>query len=195
MKSRICFALLAMIQGVACAEPPASAATCIECHGAAGIAVQPKTPHLNGQLAEYLVDTMAAFAAGSRPTAVAQHKTFAAADAPAMAAFYAGQKGVARPVQATDAALAAKGEKLYNDRCVNCHVDNGRDSDKEAPLLAAQEKESLLAQTLAFKAGRREFPMRMDNAYRDLSDEDLAAIVEFFVAQPEVAPGKKKRRR
>jgi cytochrome c553 len=80
---------------------------------------------------------------------------------------------------------------------MDCHIDNGRGSDKDAPLLAGQELTFLIQQTLAFKSGVRKFPFMMDDAYRGLTADELSATAHFFAAQDANAPppGKKKWRR
>ncbi len=169
---------------------------CVQCHGDKGVSSQPGTPHLNGQLPAYFSEALAAFAKGSRPTAVAQHKQLAAEHVAAAAKFYANEKATPRPKQNIDPAVLAKGEKIYANRCMECHPDNGRDSDKDAPYMAGQEVEFLVAQTLAFKTGARKFAFLMDDAYRGLTDDELAAVAHFFAAQDLLAaPAEKKRRR
>lgn len=169
---------------------------CVQCHGDKGVSSQPGTPHLNGQLPAYFSEAMAAFAKGTRPTAVAQHKDFSAEQVAAAAKFYANEKATPRPKQNVDPVLVAKGEKIHANRCMECHPDNGRDSDKDAPYMAGQELEFLVTQTLAFKTGVRKFAFLMDDAYRGLTDEELAAVAHFFAAQDLLAaPAEKKRRR
>lgn len=190
--------LLALLAGTARgAEPPAAIQPCLSCHGANGVASQAKTPHLNGQLAEFLSAAMQAYANGSRPTEISQHKSFPSGDRAAMAAYFSEQKEAIRPRQETDPLIVAKGLKIYNDRCAECHMDNGREADKDAPLMAAQNKEFLAAQTLLFKSGARKFPFMMDDSYRGLSEPELTAVAEYFAAQDQFAPpgGKKKRRK
>lgn len=190
--------LLALLAGAACGtEPPATIQSCLTCHGVNGVASQPKTPHLNGQLAAFLGAAMQAYASGSRPTDIVQHKSFPSGDTAAMAAYFSSQKDAIRPKQETDPLIVAKGQKIYNDRCAECHMDDGRDADKDAPLMAAQNKEFLAAQTLLFKSGARKFPFMMDDSYRGLSEPELTAVAEYFAAQEQFAPpgGKKKRRK
>ncbi len=172
---------------------------CVQCHGAKGVSSQPGTPHLNGQLPAYFAEAMAAFAKGTRSTAVAQHKQFQQLSAEQLAAaakFYADEKATPRPKQNADPALVAKGEKIYANRCMECHPDNGRDSDKDAPYMAGQELEFLVTQTQAFKTGARKFAFLMDDAYRGLTDDELVAVAHFFAAQDLLAvPAEKKKRR
>ena len=168
---------------------------CSECHGTDGLGFKAGIPHLNGQPAALLTNMITAFQQGKRPTKVKMHRDITAAEVAPLASHYSQQK-VQRPKSATKPELITLGETLYQNRCADCHMDNGRDSDKDAPLVAAQDMSYLIAQTLAFKAGERKFPYLMDDAYRGLSDEDLTATAHFFAAQDQVAPqtGRKRRR-
>ena len=178
-------------QGTAGSSPIAN---CIECHGSDGIGTEPDIPHLNGMPDHLLTTMMEAFRDGKRPPKVRLHREIPAGDVAPIAKHYALQKAV-RPKSPTKPELVARGESLYLKRCADCHLDNGRDSDKEAPLTAAQSLAYLVAQTLAYKNGERKFPYLMDGAYRDLSNEDLTAIAHFFAAQEQVAPQQGRRRR
>lgn len=167
---------------------------CIECHGTDGVGTEPDIPHLNGQPEALLTAMMDAFRQGKRPPKVRIHREIPAADVAPLAKHYAQQKLV-RPKAATNPDLVARGETLYLKRCAECHLDNGRESDKEAPLTAAQSLTYLIAQTLAYKTGERKFPYLMDDSYRGLSDEELTSIAHFFAAQVPVAPPQTQRRR
>lgn len=164
---------------------PAAAAACAECHGSNGVAATPGTPHINGQLQTYLTDTMEAFKSASRPTEVAQHTSIALTekDLAATAKFYAAQKKAQRPAQVTDPTRVSAATKVYQQRCEKCHVDSGRDSDHDAPLIAGQALDYLLQQTSAYISGKRKFPFMMDDAYRGLSQEDLLNVSHYFAAQ------------
>lgn len=177
-------------------EKPIAAliSSCVDCHGADGIATKPDTPHLDGQFVAPLTNMIMSFQQGKRPTRVKMHRDIAAIDVAPLARHYAEQKAP-RPRSATQPELVARGETLYQNRCANCHMENGRDSDKEAPIMAAQKPDYLINQMLAFKSGERKFPFLMDDAYRGLSDEDLTAIAHFFAAQDQVAPQQGRRRR
>lgn len=168
---------------------------CSECHGTDGLGFKPGVPHLNGQPEALLTAMITSFQQGKRSTKVKDHRDILATDTAALAKHYAQQKAE-RPKSATKPELVVRGEAIYLKNCADCHLDNGRDSDKEAPLMAAQDLTYLIAQTLAFKAGERKFPFLMDGAYKDLSDEDLTAVAHFFAAQDQVAPqqGRKRRR-
>lgn len=166
---------------------------CNECHGTDGLGFKPGVPHLNGQPEHLLSSMINAFQQGKRPTKVKMHRDIPDADAAPLAKHYSLQKAQ-RPKSATNPDLVARGEAVYLKRCADCHVDNGRDSDKEAPLMAAQDLNYLIEQTLAFKTGLRKFPFLMDGAYKDLTDDDLTAAAHFFAAQEQEIQKKRRRR-
>lgn len=170
--------------------------TCVECHGTNGIAKKPGIPHLDRQDASYMYNTLRNMSDGRRKTAVAEHKNIASETRKAMTSHYAAQK-VTREKSPTDAALVKRGDELYLSRCAECHPDNGRDRDKEAPVMAAQDLDYLIKEALAFKKGERPFATMMDDAYKGLSEADLTAVAHFFASQDQVAPksdSKRKRR-
>lgn len=198
MKSRLAAVLLSLglNSAIAADAVPPVLAPCVECHGATGVAAKPGVPHLDGQHAQYLLDSMRAFAIESRKSSTGAHKGLSRDALGAIVAHYAGQK-VARPRPVTDPALVTRGETIYNNRCADCHMDNGRESDKDAPIMARQDPDYLGRQMVAFRKGDRRFPTMMDDAFRGLSEADLMAVAHFFAAQdPLAAPsGAKGRRR
>lgn len=190
-------AFLFAFTGVAAAQgTPAAELTskCNDCHGTDGIGHEPDMPHLNGQPEALLKTMIESFRDSSRPPKVRIHREIPAADVAPLAKHYAQQKAL-RPKSATNPLLVARGETIYSKRCMDCHLDNGRESDKDAPLTAGQSLEYLVAQTLAFKKGERKFPFMMDESYNGLSNEDLTAVAQFFAAQDPVAPPQKGRRK
>lgn len=171
---------------------------CASCHGEDGIGLAPGAPHLNGQLDTYLVEIMKKLQNGRLPTAVPNHipAEFGVPELQAVASLYMASKAV-RPKQETDPAKVAKGEEIYRARCADCHIDNGRDADKDAPLMAAQNLQYLLAQTDLFVTGKRKFGFLQDDAFKGLNHDELEAAAHFFASQEQLAPkvsGKRKRR-
>ncbi len=179
--------------GVLGAESTEITRNCNECHGTDGLGFKPGLPHLNGQPEHLLTSMINAFRQGTRPTKVKMHRDIPDADVTPLAKHYSQQKAQ-RPKSATNPEFVARGETVHLKRCADCHVDNGRDSDKEAPLMAAQDLNYLIEQTLAFKTGVRKFPFLMDGAYKDLTDDDLTAAAHFFAAQEQEIPKKRRRR-
>jgi cytochrome c553 len=199
MKKTIVLAIIALTltPAIAADTPPPSIAPCIECHGTTGLAAKQGVPHIDGQNAQYMLDSLRAFANESRKSSTGAHTVLSRDALNAVVAHYAGQQ-VTRPRPATDPVLAARGETIYNNRCADCHMDNGRESDKDAPIMASQDPDYLARQTQAFRRGERRYPTMMDDAYRGLSEADLLAVSHFFAAQDPHAPpagGKAKRRR
>lgn len=165
-------------------KAPAIIKICEECHGLNGIGANPSIPHLNGQLAENTSEALKQFKEGKRPSSTPQHANpeITEKDITILGKYYFAQIAT-RPEQATDAAKAAAGEPIYKRRCTKCHIDNGRDADHEAPLLAGQSLPYLQAQTEAFVSGKRSFPFLMDESYKGLSAEDLDRLSHFFASQ------------
>lgn len=176
--------LLCLSKAFAAPSLPAAAAPCVECHGADGVAVKPGVPHLNGQLEEYIADSMAAFKDRKRPSSAEAHGKpgLTEKEMAATAKFFAAQKKVKRPAQPIDPARVAAATATYNQRCTKCHLDDGRESDHDAPLMAGQVLDYLQAQTEAYVSGKRSFPFLMDDAYRGLSKEDLINMSHYFAA-------------
>ena len=167
---------------------------CSECHGRNGISAKSGVPHVDGQPEDILANMISSFREGKRPTQVQAHREVTTIEIAALAKHYSLQK-VQRPMAETKAELIGRGEVLYLKRCSQCHLDNGRDSDKGAPHMAAQNPDYLFSQMKAFRSGERKFPFLMDEAYKNLSEDDFAAIAVFFAAQEQVAPEQKRRRR
>lgn len=199
MKRNILLAALLLAPLGAIAAEPAEIiqASCTRCHGSDGIATAAATPHLNGQLAAYLAETMQKFQSGRRQSAVADHipATLTAGEITALARHYADSTAT-RPKQATDPAKVQRGSALYFNRCVDCHAESGRVGDEDAPIMNAQELTHLTVQIKAFTEGKRKFVSLMRDSYRDLSADDLEAIAHYLASTDQYAnPGKKKKRR
>lgn len=180
------FLAAAIAQAKTPKPPPAppTAKLCEECHGANGVSVKPGVPHLNGQIPDYIAQSLQDLKAGKRISTAAAH----AADEltpeaiGSLATYYGAQKAE-RPTRMVDAAKVAEAAAVYGRRCRKCHLDDGRDSDHDAPLMAGQSLEYLQAQTAAFVTGKRKFPFLMDEAYQGLSSDDLERLSHYFASQ------------
>jgi cytochrome c553 len=137
---------------------------------------------------------MNAYRDGRRPPKVRIHREIRAVNVEPIAAYYARQKAQ-RPRQAAKPELVTRGETLHWKHCADCHMDNGRDSDKNAPLTAAQNLDYLISQARAFKSGARALPATTDRIFRELNEDDLVAIAHFYAAQDQQAPKEGRRRR
>lgn len=191
------FIVAILFTSVAHAENEPPAGPCAECHGVDGIAVKSGIPHLNGQLQGYLEDSMAQFRSGRRPGRAFGHEPTGIEDAQLMEILkhYSTVKAVRPKQDKLDPLLVEKGGTLYQNRCVDCHPDNGRESDNGAPLMAAQDIDYLLKQGRHFMDGKRKYAMMMERSFQKFSDADLEAVAHFFASQDQLSPQKTKKRR
>jgi cytochrome c553 len=182
--------LCAVFSSCLCAAPAETLTqSCVACHGASGVSTRAGTPHLNGQLSDYLEQEIGGLVQGGPGGSVPQHVPagWSAQDIATVAQFYAGSRA-ARAAQSTDPARLAKGRALYQQRCADCHPDNGRESNHDAPLLAAQNLEYMMEQTRAFVSGKRKYVFMMDEAFGGLSPDELDSITHFFASQSQFKP-------
>lgn len=198
----LCLTLFGGAQVMAQEAPLVVQQDCARCHGLDGIATKPAMPHLNGQLESYLIASMNKMQKGRLPTEVANHvpASLTESELAAVARYYQAVKAT-RPTQETDPDKVARGEVVFRNRCNDCHGDNGREADKDAPLMAAQNLQHQLHQIDLFVSGKRKFGFLQDDAFKGLSREELESVAHFFASQDQIAPaaqavsgGKKKRR-
>jgi sulfide dehydrogenase cytochrome subunit len=141
--------------------------------------------------AAYIGDTLAAYAAGDRPSAKytpaggsesdmqTVAKGLSKADMAAVAEHYAGQAYKPRE-QGGDAALMAQGKAVFQKRCEKCHSDSGSVAEDDAGLLLGQGKAYLQSQFDAFASGSRHMPKKMAKSFKKVSDADKSAIIEYL---------------
>lgn len=197
-KLLVLFALIAVsTANVASADSGTTPHPCAGCHGVDGLAAKAGIPHLNGQILDYLEHAMAQFQYGHRPGRGSGHESgdIDKAQMADVLKSYSTAKAVRPRQEKVDTKLAALGETIYRDRCADCHPDNGRESDNDAPLMAAQDLDYLIKQTHSFVDGKRKFASMMGKAFKDIADTDLEAVAHFFASQDQMAPAKPKKRR
>lgn len=84
-----------------------------------------------------------------------------------------------------DPALAARGLRIHEARCEECHEQHGRYQDRDMPRTAGQQPEYLRMQLFARRdhpEGMQQ-PRRMREAIAALSDEDIIALSHFLASQ------------
>ena len=172
-------------------------ADCTGCHGEDGNGAKGTYPYINWQNANYLEAQMFGFQNGSQPTNVPKHipKSLTLEQLKAIAKFYGEQKPV-REKPVVDATKAASGKEVFEARCMECHPDSGRASEKDSPTLAGQPVEYLLAQEKWYASGKRKYSFKADVAHKGMSDIDRETVSHYFASQDiKPAEAEKKRRR
>ncbi len=146
---------------------------CSYCHGNEGNSLKPDVPNLAGQNPVYLLDQIGKFARGERKNFVMNSlaKDFTLDDKVNLAIYFARQTVKARP---QDETLAARGKRLYAQRCVGCHGERGHGTAEYARL-AGQRPEYLRLTLERFRAHDRGEQQEAENVRRSPIMESIAA--------------------
>jgi thiosulfate dehydrogenase len=173
---------------------PAAAAACGACHGAAGEGnTAAGFPRLAGLPAAYQMEQLAAFADGTRQSAVMEPlaRALGLHDRAQLADYYAAivpkAPQAAAPRTGLDDRLALRGRWSEEiPACVQCHGDNGSGIGAGFPPLAAQPAAYLAAQLQAWQKGTRRGDSLglMERIAGKLSDADVSAVADYFAAVP-----------
>lgn len=165
----------------------AKAATCVACHGPAGISSTAETPSLAGQPDNFLQWQLVYFRNGVRKSAVMQPMaaTLSDNDIRNVAAWFAAQKPPAATADGpVDPVLQKTGAKLAQaNRCAACHKDDFSGAPQQAtPRLAGQREDYLLKALREFKAGTRVGGgvAAMADVVQPLDDADLKTLARFM---------------
>ena len=167
-----------------------AAEVCSQCHGAKGVSVSPTFPNLAGQSAPYIETQLKAFKDQSRadPDAMAYMWGMAAqlsdGTISALAAYFAGQPPA--PPKAGDAALIAKGKRLYVEGiparqippCASCHGAHA-EGQSIFPRLAGQHAPYLLKQLLVIQNVLRIAPV-MHGVIKDLTKDQMQSVAVYL---------------
>ena len=164
---------------------------CEGCHGKDGNSIQPDVPIIAGFSYEGFLNTMDVFRANER-IALAYHKpgepetvmnqiaqSLSDEDVKALADYFS--RRPFRPAkQAADKELASRGEILHKQKCERCHRNNGAEPEEDAAILAGQWTPYLRRQFVNIKSGKRMVPRTMLRRVRDLPEEDIEALLNFY---------------
>jgi sulfide dehydrogenase cytochrome subunit len=187
------FSLLVPIAAGA-ADPPPKSALCGVCHGDQAPSPYGGVPTIHGQPAVALENALYDFRAGIRPCRkpecgpaeycpeldfCAIARELSDEEIAALSAWYAAQPYRAK-TQDWNPALAARGEALHAAHCESCHAGGGLSPQDQATILRGQPKGYLKSAIRDFAHDRRIAVAEMDAVIRDLSDEDVAALAEFY---------------
>lgn len=156
---------------------------CAGCHGTNGTSAGPNAPSLAGQPAAYLVESMKKFKSGERPSSIMGRlaKGYTDEEFGAMGEFFSRQKSI-RPRQETDAAKVARGRRLHEQNCHECHKEDGREA-RNGAVLAGQWKEYLDLAMGEFQSGKRPMPKKMAEKIQRLNREQVDALSHYYASQ------------
>ena len=167
---------------------------CGICHGNDGNSANGKVPSIAGFTAASLSDFLEEYKEGDRKAEkftpeggkesdmVEVTKTLSEDDATKIFHYIA--KQTFKPIkQEFDADLAKKGKKLHKKKCEKCHSDNGNSVEDDTPVLAGQWRAYLENQFANIAAGERDAPKKMKKRFKKLSEEELKAIIEYYISQ------------
>ncbi|MDA8092987.1 MAG: c-type cytochrome [Betaproteobacteria bacterium] len=164
--------------------------TCSACHGADGNSVVPMYPRLAGQQAAYITKQLEDFKSGKRQNAIMQGMaaTLTPQQMVALGVFFSEQKPQIEG--ATNAKLAAAGEKIYKGgiaatnvpACMACHGPTGAGIPTEFPRLGGQHAQYVTTQLDNFRSDTRtNDPAKMMRMIASrLTDQDIAALAQYI---------------
>jgi cytochrome c553 len=187
MFARFLSAILEMGMSLALAIPPAHAADeieakaqlCAACHGANGVATDPKAiPVIWGQEQSYLMKQLRDFRNGERKSAVMSPiaKELPDGDLRKIAAYFAAKTWPARSASAKSP-LPPKGIA----QCHACHQPNFQ-GGMPAPRLAGLSHEYLAAAMRAFATEERTNNLDMPKFMQTLTERERNAIARYVSA-------------
>lgn len=189
---------------LAASGAPRGVAACVTCHGAQGEGdAASGYPRIAGQSQAYLGTQLGAYANDARVNPVMQPiaKAMSAEQIRDVSAWYASLGGAAtvpagpKPPDAGMARgrlLSEVGDaSLGVQACASCHGAGGAGKPPDYPYLAGQHAGYLRAAMGAWKSGARKTDAsgQMPHIARALADADVAALSNYFAAQP--APAKR----
>jgi len=175
------------LSATAFAAPPSAemlANACAGCHGTNGGSAGDTMPSLASQSESAIVEAMLKFKSGERPSTIMGRlaKGYTDEQIKAMGGFFAKQKFHATQ-QVTDKAKVAQAAKIQEKACGRCHLDDGKDGKDDTPVMASQWLPYLQIQMDLYSSGKRKMPDKMAEKVKELSAQDLDALLHFYAAQ------------
>jgi cytochrome subunit of sulfide dehydrogenase len=176
-------------------DPPPIVGFCAVCHGETGPSQFAGVPTIHGLPEGVIENALYKYREGQRPCRVTECSKLGTCpdismcdivgsmgdeDFEALARWYAAQPFAAHQ-DPYDPELAARGRKLHDQYCEVCHTNLGSDPVDDASMLRGQRKVYLRNALEDFQQGRRSVGLAaMDDRFKTFTQEDLAALAEFF---------------
>jgi len=157
---------------------------CTGCHGANGGSAGDSMPSLASQSESAIVEAMLKFKSGERTSTVMGRlaKGYSTDEIKAMSVYFSKQKLHATQ-QAVDKAKVTKAAKIQEKSCGRCHLDDGKDGKDDTPVMASQWLPYLQIQMELYQSKQRKMPDKMAEKVKDLSAQDIDALLHFYAAQ------------
>jgi cytochrome c553 len=160
------------------------AKVCTACHGPAGVSIDPAYPILAGQPAQAISIALFQFREGKRknPLMSPIAANLTNKDLNELAAYFSAQKAPP-PKQTMTEEVAAKGKALtLQHACIACHGAKLQ-GQHQMPRLAAQHRNYLRDQLIAFKDGSRlDMDGTMTSAVQSLAPQDIDILADYISA-------------
>jgi cytochrome c553 len=163
-------------------------AVCVACHGLDGMSVVPANPNIAGMPEQYIAKQLELFKSIARKNPIMQGMAAALStdDMKSLGVYYFAQRAKVNAV-ARDAALAAKGQKIYRagipelkvPACAGCHGAGGAGIPAIYPRLAGQWPEYTLDQLKLYTAGTRK-NTQMNAITSRMRESDMQAAAEYI---------------
>ncbi|MFZ9107133.1 MAG: c-type cytochrome [Burkholderiaceae bacterium] len=161
---------------------------CVACHAADGNSAIPANPKLAGQHPEYLAKQLREYKSGKRANAIMAGFAATLSEQQMLDIAHWLATQTPKPGFATDAELAAQGERIYRggiaDRqiasCAGCHGPAGAGIPAQFPRLAGQHAEYTKTQLSAFRSGARANNSVMNMVAAKLNDKEIEALAQYL---------------
>jgi sulfide dehydrogenase cytochrome subunit len=159
--------------------------TCAGCHGTYGASAGDYMPIIGGLDKTYLTTVLLEYKSDERESTIMGRiaKGYSENELKAIASYFARQPWVSAEV-GTDPALVAQGETIHKEKCKTCHEDGGRSQEDETPRVAGQWPDATRTYLEDCRAkGKRCAPKKMGKRVMDLTDEELAALADYYASE------------
>lgn len=171
-------------------DAPGKAKMCGSCHGSDGMSKKDVIPSIAGISDIAHEDYLYAFREEARACTDAKTKAMCAnikkklsdEEIQGLAAYYSAMTFMPA-AQEFDAAKAAAGQALHDERCAKCHSDGGGNPGDDASILAGQWMPYLQRSLTQFVSGEREQPEAMQKKVSTLTEAEVEALVHYYGSQ------------
>lgn len=163
---------------------------CAMCHGATGVSDNPHIPRLDILSETYIANSLTAYAERTRDSGIMAQAMDRLPDESiaATARFFASQRPVGRAVETPDPTgsggrLATEGGTADIPACNACHGPWPEPLNPAFPSLAGQHAPYMEQQLRLWRDGQRGGSRAAELMYmaaRDLTDDDIAALADFY---------------